>query len=93
MALSGASDAGLAEPGICTALSLYQITVNLLNLRDLDSLRTMTEIGAMKLLSATRSNKPSTRQTRNSKRKAPLVRERLNRFAARNRHRPESDKA
>ncbi len=92
MTLSGSSDAGLAEPGIGTALSLYQITVNLLNLRDLDSFRTMTDLGAMKLLSDEVQEAFATADAELDA-KAPLVRERLSRFAARHKQRPESDKA
>ncbi|AMV40980.1 DUF5677 domain-containing protein [Planctomyces sp. SH-PL62] len=91
MVMSSASNAGLAEAGIGTALSLYQVTVNLLNHYEIDSLRTLTELGAMKLLSDEVHEAFAMVDERLAI-KAPIIRERLSRFEALNEKKPEADK-
>ena len=82
MALAGPSDAGLSEPGICTAFSLYELTRTLLLHRDVSQT-------ALIVVEALRQLQQETQESFAQaivelEARAPRVRERLERF--KNRH-------
>jgi hypothetical protein len=79
-ALAGPSDAGLSEPGICTALSLFQVTTALLFHRE-PTLTTLMFVEALKQLSQATQEAFAEVAARLEER-APKVRERLQRFEA-----------
>lgn len=81
MALSGPSDAGLAEPGITTALALFQITTGLLLHRE-PTLTTLVIVEALGQLSR-EVQEAFAQADANLAERAPKVRERLERFVAR----------
>jgi hypothetical protein len=78
--LAGSSNAGLSEPGVCTALSLYQVTVALL-LHRKPNFTTLMVVEALKLLSQETQEAFAAVEAELQER-APKVRQRLERLEA-----------
>ena len=88
MMLSGPSDAGISEPGICTALSLLQITAALLTLGE-PTFSRLAVLGAMRQMSRETQEAFAFADAELGAR-APRVRGRLERFRARDKAPPRS---